>query len=97
MAVTLGTRTFGAAPHRPLRRLVPARTAIVTFRSGAGSAHALGGEVSAMRWPIPARRTEDSRPDCVCGHHWDAHQHYRRGLDCSLCASGDCRRYRAQR
>jgi hypothetical protein len=29
-------------------------------------------------------------PTCGCGHGRQAHQHYRRGTDCSLC---DCARY----
>ena len=28
---------------------------------------------------------------CICGHPLSAHQHYRRGSDCSLCR--DCRKY----
>jgi hypothetical protein len=28
---------------------------------------------------------------CRCGHSRNAHQHYRRGLDCALCA---CAKYR---
>ena len=31
---------------------------------------------------------------CACGHHRDAHQHYRPGSDCALC---DCRRLAAAR
>jgi hypothetical protein len=29
---------------------------------------------------------------CMCGHPYTAHQHYRRGKECSLCP--DCRRWR---
>ncbi len=29
---------------------------------------------------------------CACGHGRAAHQHYRRGSDCSLCACGTFRR-----
>jgi hypothetical protein len=32
---------------------------------------------------------------CTCGHGRDAHEHYRPGTECSLCAPGDCQRYRA--
>jgi hypothetical protein len=39
----------------------------------------------------PAERR--SRP-CICGHSWDAHQHYRAGRECSLCPPGICGRYR---
>jgi len=31
---------------------------------------------------------------CVCGHDWDAHQHYRRGNECALCG---CTRWRPRR
>jgi hypothetical protein len=31
---------------------------------------------------------------CVCGHSAEAHEHYRRGTDCSLCAARDCLTYR---
>lgn len=32
---------------------------------------------------------------CECGHAQSAHEHYRRGTDCSLCPSGECLRFRA--
>jgi hypothetical protein len=35
-----------------------------------------------------------SGPRCTCGHGKRAHQHYRRGSDCALCA---CRRFRSTR
>ncbi|SDT19158.1 hypothetical protein SAMN04488543_3261 [Friedmanniella luteola] len=31
---------------------------------------------------------------CVCGHPGAAHEHYRRGTDCALCAPGACRHFR---
>lgn len=31
---------------------------------------------------------------CVCGHLYEAHQHYRAGTDCSACAATACARYR---
>lgn len=31
---------------------------------------------------------------CTCGHLRTAHEHYRRGTDCSLCPVGVCRRFR---
>jgi hypothetical protein len=31
---------------------------------------------------------------CRCGHPRAAHEHYRRGLECSLCDRGACPRYR---
>jgi hypothetical protein len=31
---------------------------------------------------------------CVCGHPRSAHEHYRRGTDCSLCPAGGCSRFR---
>jgi hypothetical protein len=31
---------------------------------------------------------------CRCGHPRAAHEHYRRGLECSLCERGVCPRYR---
>jgi len=30
--------------------------------------------------------------DCTCGHKHEAHEHYRRGTDCALCA---CPKFRA--
>jgi hypothetical protein len=30
--------------------------------------------------------------DCTCGHPHGAHEHYRRGTDCALCA---CPKFRA--
>ncbi len=32
---------------------------------------------------------------CLCGHGGSAHEHYRRGSDCALCAPGSCRRFRS--
>jgi hypothetical protein len=29
-------------------------------------------------------------PLCVCGHAKDAHEHYRKGTDCAVCAAGEC-------
>lgn len=31
---------------------------------------------------------------CVCGHLYEAHQHYRAGTDCGACAATACARYR---
>jgi len=31
---------------------------------------------------------------CRCGHICDAHQHFRPGTDCGLCAQGNCQKYR---
>jgi len=34
-------------------------------------------------------------PDtCKCGHPLDAHEHYRKGSDCSLCPEGECGAFR---
>lgn len=27
---------------------------------------------------------------CACGHGWDAHEHYRRGTECSICDIRQC-------
>lgn len=32
---------------------------------------------------------------CQCGHPRAAHEHLRRGSDCSLCAPGSCLRFRS--
>jgi hypothetical protein len=32
---------------------------------------------------------------CTCGHGHDAHEHYRRGSDCSLCPAGVCATFTA--
>lgn len=39
--------------------------------------------------PAPAAAVPTGR-SCVCGHGRDAHEHYRKGTDCALCA---CTRY----
>lgn len=31
---------------------------------------------------------------CQCGHDHQAHEHYRRSLDCSLCPGGQCASFR---
>ena len=36
-----------------------------------------------------------SRMTCRCGHALAAHEHLRRGSDCSLCARGTCRAFRS--
>jgi len=40
----------------------------------------------------PLSRKADASCPCRCGHPYLAHQHYRKGLECSLCP--DCARYR---
>lgn len=35
-------------------------------------------------------------PRCVCGHTWEAHEHYRDGSDCSRCPCLKFRRYGGQ-
>lgn len=40
----------------------------------------------------PLSRKAGASCPCQCGHPYLAHQHYRKGLDCSLCS--DCSRYR---
>ncbi|MBA8792651.1 hypothetical protein FHX74_000245 [Friedmanniella endophytica] len=39
----------------------------------------------------------DSTPCGRCGHPWRAHEHFRRGTECSLCAPGDCPAFRGPR
>lgn len=42
----------------------------------------------------------DDKPSdvvCVCGHAKNAHEHYRPGTECSLCADGECPRFRPAR
>ncbi len=41
--------------------------------------------------------SESPRPSCRCGHDHEAHEHLRRGTDCSRCDAGECTRYRARR
>jgi hypothetical protein len=43
---------------------------------------------------VSLRRFLPHRPprDCTCGHEHGAHEHYRRGTDCALCA---CPKFRA--
>ena len=31
---------------------------------------------------------------CVCGHHYAAHEHFRKGTECSLCPAGACHQFR---
>ena len=50
-----------------------------------------------MAWRIDLRPPARARKVCTCGHEWEAHQHYRVGTDCSLCADGRCHRYVARR
>ena len=38
---------------------------------------------------------EATEMSCLCGHGERAHEHYRRGTDCALCAAGECIRFRA--
>ncbi len=38
-----------------------------------------------------AKRESDM---CRCGHQRVAHEHFRAGTDCSLCAPGDCSSFR---
>ncbi|SLL99471.1 MULTISPECIES: hypothetical protein [unclassified Actinoplanes] len=34
---------------------------------------------------------------CVCGHPFEAHQHYRAGTECVICAPRECARFRRTR
>jgi hypothetical protein len=42
-------------------------------------------------------KSVETPPDlqCDCGHGFSAHEHYRRGTDCALCAPGECLRFSA--
>jgi hypothetical protein len=42
--------------------------------------------------PEVAPRAPVDGPLCTCGHGRQAHQHYRRGTDCALCACAGFRR-----
>ena len=35
-----------------------------------------------------------ANPDCVCGHPYAAHEHYRAGDDCGACGPNVCGSYR---
>lgn len=37
----------------------------------------------------------DMNDNCRCNHDVSAHRHHRAGTDCSLCAPGECSRFRA--
>jgi len=41
-----------------------------------------------------SKRRSRNAAYCRCGHARAAHQHYRRGFDCSLCGASVCPRYR---
>ena len=43
---------------------------------------------------LPLVRAGVAPKSCQCGHIAFAHEHYRRGTDCSLC---ECVRYKGQR
>jgi hypothetical protein len=34
---------------------------------------------------------------CVCGHAFAAHEHLRRGTECTLCGIASCPRFRRRR
>jgi hypothetical protein len=51
------------------------------------------GEAGVMQRRRAPRRTPGVARSCRCGHGWEAHQHYRRGSDCSICPRGGCHRY----
>jgi hypothetical protein len=42
-------------------------------------------------------RAESPEPLCECGHERDAHEHYRRGLECSLCGAEVCTEFGSSR
>lgn len=37
---------------------------------------------------------DHQRSSCICGHLYEAHQHYRAGTDCGACVATACARYR---
>ena len=51
-------------------------------------------KVHEMDSPVPllSLRRDRGPRDCTCGHPHQAHEHYRRGTDCAMCA---CVRFRA--
>jgi hypothetical protein len=83
---TLSSRTVRlAALHRMLAAAPDAHPpATVHSRSQAatGDTSATAGEPVA---PHPPAATPTGKT-CTCGHDGLAHQHYRRGKDCSLCS-----------
>ena len=86
---TLPARTVRlAALSRMLAGPDARRRAMVRFAAPAqaGDAGAASNEPAARRSPAA---TPAGRP-CTCGHGRSAHEHYRRGRDCSLCG---CARY----
>jgi hypothetical protein len=42
-----------------------------------------------------SQRAHASTTECVCSHHHEAHEHYRRGSDCAICGPLACRSFRA--
>lgn len=75
------------------------RPAVATTAAGALALRLIAGPVlyaatRRSRWsspdgPRPPAGTTRTQP-CTCGHARLAHQHHRRGTDCSLCS---CARY----
>lgn len=36
------------------------------------------------------KQTPQASEECACGHTFDAHEHYRRGTECSICDIRSC-------
>lgn len=51
--------------------------------------------IAALVLPPGQRRNDRPPTACRCGHLPDAHEHYRRGTDCSRCTT--CPAYRPAR
>ena len=90
LAVAARARSPGAAP----RRLWSNLDGSIGHRSSPGSSGRLLLAYSSRRRRITLERNgQMAEQCCVCGHARQAHLHYRRGSECSLC-DGGCPRFR---
>lgn len=96
-------------PNHPLLTVVPGTDAIgarlstmligVEQRTGVDdcgvTARGWGAVAEEYLDEIQTAANEQSLHACRCGHGLEAHKHYRRGTDCSLCPRGVCNRFQA--
>lgn len=53
----------------------------------------VGVVLGAVGHAFATARPDRPLPPCLCGHSAQAHEHYRRGIDCGECGPDVCDRY----
>jgi hypothetical protein len=84
------------APLRMWSSCQPGESAQMGSRSSRFMSLPRQSHIETAIWPYSRLVSRDgAHHQCLCGHPYVAHQHYRSGSECSFCS--DCTRYRTGR